>query len=107
MQRALPLATSKPSILKGLPTYPWDHDSLNWRESRASRLFRSAPPPHELLGRPTILDENGRREVHWRQIFKLRELPWVSGHIIQGKVLFPATGYLTMAYEAAVRLVDD
>ncbi|KAI9654398.1 MAG: Type I Iterative PKS [Bathelium mastoideum] len=108
MQRALPLARpEKPSILKGLPTYPWDHDSLVWRESRASRLFRNGQPPHELLGRPTTLGECGRREVHWRQVFKLSELPWVSGHTIQGEVLFPATGYVTMAYEAAVRLVDD
>ncbi|KAL1801719.1 hypothetical protein ACET3X_002061 [Alternaria dauci] len=107
VQQALPLTKSKPSILKGLPTYPWDHESLNWRESRASRLFRSAPPQHELLGRPTTLGENGRREVHWRQVFNLSELPWVKGHTIQGEVLFPATGYVTMAYEAAVRLVDD
>lgn len=108
MQRALPLASPKtPSILKGLPTYPWDHDNLNWRESRISRLFRSAPPLHELLGRPTTLGEQGRREVHWRQVFKLSELPWVNGHTIQGEVLFPATGYITMAYEAAIRLVDD
>lgn len=107
MQRALPLSsTKKPSILKGLPTYPWDHDSLCWRESRASRLFRNGQPPHELLGQPTILGENGRREVHWRQVFKLSELPWVSGHTIQGEVLFPATGYVTMAYEAAMRLVN-
>ncbi|KAF2763053.1 hypothetical protein EJ05DRAFT_459880 [Pseudovirgaria hyperparasitica] len=106
--RALPLASpKKPSILKGLPTYPWDHDTLNWRESRASRLFRGGQPPHELLGRPTILGEQARREVYWRQVFKLNELPWVRGHTIQGEVLFPATGYLTMAYEAAVRLVDD
>ncbi|KAJ4370703.1 hypothetical protein N0V83_005224 [Neocucurbitaria cava] len=108
MQRALPIASpKKPSILKGLPTYPWDHDSLCWRESRASRLFRNGQPQHELLGQPTILGESGRREVHWRQVFKLSELPWVSGHTIQGEVLFPATGYVTMAYEAAVRLVDD
>ena len=108
MQRALPPASpKKPSILKGLPTYPWDHDGLVWRESRASRLFRThTQPPHELLGRPTTLGEHGRREVHWRQVFKLSELPWVNGHTIQGEVLFPATGYLTMAYEAAVRLVE-
>jgi acyl transferase domain-containing protein/nucleoside-diphosphate-sugar epimerase/SAM-dependent methyltransferase/NAD(P)-dependent dehydrogenase (short-subunit alcohol dehydrogenase family) len=108
MQRALPLTSpKKPSILKGLPTYPWDHDSLVWRESRASRLFRNGQPQHELLGRPTTLGEDGRREIHWRHVFKLNELPWVSGHTIQGQVLFPATGYVTMAYEAAVRLVDD
>ncbi|KAI9759122.1 MAG: Polyketide synthase 19 [Chaenotheca gracillima] len=109
MQRAFPQASPKnPVILKGLPTYPWDHDSLIWRESRASRIFRTeSQPRHELLGLPVTLGEHGRREVHWRQVFKVSELPWVSGHAIQGEVLFPATGYLTMAYEAAVRLVDD
>ena len=109
MHRALPQAgPKKPSILKNLPGYPWDHDSLIWRESRASRVFRSQNQPrHELLGHPVTLGEHSRREVHWRQIFKLGELPWVTGHNIQGEVLFPATGYLTMAYEAAIRLVDN
>lgn len=108
MQRALPPSSlKKPSILKGLPTYPWDHDSLVWRESRASRLFRNNQAPHELLGRATVLGEDDRREVHWRQVFKLSELPWVNGHNIQGEVLFPATGYVTMAYEAAVRLISE
>ncbi|CAH0051607.1 unnamed protein product [Clonostachys solani] len=108
IQRALPLAgPEKPSTLKGLPTYPWDHDILVWRESRTSRLFRQNQPLHELLGRATTLGEQARREVHWRQVFKLSELPWINGHTIQGEVLFPATGYVTMAYEAAVRLVDD
>lgn len=108
MQRALPLAgPGKFAILKGLPTYPWDHDSLVWRESRASRLFRGSDSQHELLGRATVLGEEARREVHWRQVVKLSELPWVSGHTIQGEVLFPATGYVTMAYEAGVRLLDN
>ncbi|KAL5325443.1 hypothetical protein ACEPPN_006568 [Leptodophora sp. 'Broadleaf-Isolate-01'] len=106
--QALPLHSPKePSILKDLPTYPWDHDSLNWRESRANRMFRNGPAPHELLGRPNVLGDKGRREVHWRQVFKLSELPWVRGHTIQGEVIFPGTGYVAMAYEAAVRLVDD
>ena len=106
--QALPLESSKePSILKDLPTYPWDHDTLNWRESRANRMFRNGPAPHELLGRPNILGEKGKREVQWRQVFKLSELPWVRGHTIQGEVIFPGTGYVSMAYEAAVRLVDN
>ncbi|KAL4986624.1 hypothetical protein BDW68DRAFT_178641 [Aspergillus falconensis] len=99
--------STKPSILKGLPTYPWYHDNLVWRESRASHLFRNSQPPHELLGRPTALGEDGRREIHWRQVFKLSELPWVNGHTIQGQVPFPRQDTWTMAYESAVRLVDD
>lgn len=109
MHRAFPQPSAKnPVILKGLPPYPWDHDSLIWRESRASHTFRTqSQPRHELLGFAITFGENRKREVHWRQVFKLSELPWVRGHAIQGEVLFPATGYLTMAYEAAVRLVDN
>ncbi|KAL9086280.1 MAG: hypothetical protein Q9165_007195 [Trypethelium subeluteriae] len=109
VHQAFPQASPKNLvILKGLPTYSWDHDGLIWRESRPSRIFRTqSEPRHELLGHPVTLGEHSRREVHWRQVFKLSELPWVSGHTIQGEVLFPATAYLTMAYEAAVRLVDD
>lgn len=106
--QALPLESWKETnILKDLPTYPWDHDNLNWRESRANRMFRNGPAPHELLGRPNVLGEKGNREVHWRQVFKLNELPWVRGHTIQGEIIFPGMGYVSMAYEAAVRLADD
>lgn len=96
-------------ILKGLPPRAWDHSALIWRESRSSRKFRTqqSQPSNELLGFATVLGEQDRREVHWRQIYKLSELPWVRGHTIQGEILFPAAAYLTMAYEAAVRLVDD
>ena len=31
----------------------------------------------------------------------------MAGHRIQGEVLFPASGYLSMTYEAAFRLGDD
>ncbi|CAK3779972.1 probable polyketide synthase [Lecanosticta acicola] len=97
------------AILKGLPPYPFDHNGLIWRESRASHKFRTQQHQsrHELLGFPAVLGEQDKREVHWHQVLKPRELPWVRGHTIQGEVLFPATAYLTMAYEAAVRLADD
>ena len=108
MLRAFPRPKQSRNVkLKGLPSYPWDHDSLIWRESRTSRNFRTQDNPHELLGHAVTLGEYNKREIHWRQVLKLSELPWVRGHTIQGQVLFPATGYLTMAYEAAVRLLDE
>ncbi|KAK2591733.1 Polyketide synthase 19 [Conoideocrella luteorostrata] len=98
----------KPAMLKGLPTYSWDHDSLLWKESRASRIFRSqSRPRHELLGHAVTYGEGNAREVHWKQIFRLNELPWLRGHRIQTEVMFPASGYVSMAYEAAMYLVDD
>ncbi|KAL4881198.1 hypothetical protein BJY04DRAFT_218375 [Aspergillus karnatakaensis] len=96
------------TILKGLPAYSWDHPSLIWKESRSARVFRSHDQPrHELLGHPVTHGEHDRREVHWKQLLRLSEIPWLVGHRIQGEVLFPASGYLSMAYEAATRLVDQ
>lgn len=98
----------KLTILKGLPAYSWDHPNLIWKESRSARLFRAQTQArHELLGHSVTHGERDKREVHWKQLLRLNELPWLAGHRIQGEVLFPASGYLSMTYEAAIRLVDD
>ena len=107
--RAFPGGKSqKLTILKGLPTYSWDHPSLIWKESRSARIYRTQTQArHELLGHSVTHGERDKREVHWKQLIRLSELPWLAGHRIQGEVLFPASGYLSMTYEAAVRLVDE
>ncbi|KAL8364893.1 hypothetical protein RB595_003939 [Gaeumannomyces hyphopodioides] len=94
------------AILKDLPTYPFDHGTVHWKESRASALVRTrSQPRHQLLGHATTFGSGKRREVHWRQVLRVAEIPWLNGHRIQGEYLFPATGFVTMAYEAAIRLV--
>ncbi|KAF5026352.1 hypothetical protein F66182_1560 [Fusarium sp. NRRL 66182] len=109
MQRAFATGEEdrgRPAILKDLPSYPFDHSTAYWRESRASALFRTKNQPrHQLLGHSTAFGSGKQREVHWRQVFRLAEIAWLRGHRIQGEYLFPATGYVTMAYEAATRLV--
>ncbi|KAJ3496488.1 hypothetical protein NLG97_g2618 [Lecanicillium saksenae] len=96
----------RPVLLKDLPSYPFNHDTIHWKESRSSALFRTqSQTQHQLLGHCTMFGSDGRHEVHWRQILKLDEISWLQGHKIQGEYLFPAMGYVTMAYEAAVRLV--
>ena len=109
LRRAFPSGKpQKLSILKGLPAYSWDHPSLIWKESRSSRIFRAqSQSRHELLGHSITHGERDKREVHWKQLLRLNELPWLAGHRIQGEVLFPASGYLSMTYEAAIRLADD
>ena len=39
-------------------------------------------------------------EYKWRNYLKLNEIPWLSGHQIQGQTIYPAAGYLVMALEA-------
>ncbi|OPB36124.1 hypothetical protein A0O28_0108990 [Trichoderma guizhouense] len=92
--------------LKDLPPYPWDHASRLWKESRKSRIYRSRKNPiHELLGYPTSHGNN--REVTWRNVMRIQEMEWLRGHIFQNQVLFPAAGYVSMAYEASIRLAAE
>ncbi|KAI3061119.1 hypothetical protein CBS147353_10053 [Aspergillus niger] len=88
------------TILKALPSYPWDHERLYWRESRASKEYRTRAPPHELLG---VCVEQSEHLWRWRNILHPREISWLQDHRFQGEMLFPAAGYCIMAMEAALR----
>lgn len=90
-------------VLKNLPSYVWDHTQIHWRESRMGQNYRlGKQPPHDLLGR---LWNDARYEHVWRNFFNLNEMPWVKGHVFQGQVLFPATGYISLAVDAAKAFV--
>ncbi|KAL2284183.1 hypothetical protein FJTKL_09154 [Diaporthe vaccinii] len=96
---------ARPQVLKNLPSYAWDHSQIHWRESRVVRNYRlGKQPPHDLLGR---LWHDAQYEHIWRNIFQLKEMPWVKGHVFQGQVLFPATGYIGLAVDAAKAFVAD
>ena len=89
-----------PTILQELPSYPWNRDRLFWYEARKSRVNRlRQDPAHVLLG--TRTDSTNEREYRWRNYISSKEIPWLSGHSIQGQTLFPAAGFLVMAVEAA------
>ncbi|GAQ44038.1 hybrid NRPS/PKS enzyme [Aspergillus niger] len=93
-------SSSIPTILHELPSYPWNHDRLFWYEARKSRVNRlRQDPAHVLLG--TRTDSINEREYRWRNYISSKEIPWLSGHSIQGQTLFPAAGFLVMAVEAA------
>ncbi|KAI2791888.1 Hybrid PKS-NRPS synthetase lepA [Penicillium oxalicum] len=88
-----------PRLLKDLPNYSWDHERVYWRESRISAKFRRGNDLfHELLGRRTHDDTD--RELRWRNILKLSELPWVQGHTIMDEALLPGASYVAIAFQA-------
>jgi len=88
-----------PPLLVDLPPYPFDHDRTFWHESRISKDYRHRHhSPHELLG--SLAADVNRVEPRWRRFIKLEETPWLRGHVVQGQVVFPAAGYLTMAIQA-------
>nr|BBJ34510.1 putative PKS-NRPS [Alternaria solani] len=86
--------------IKGLPSYSWDHDQIYWRESAQSRRYRTGRDKgNELLGR-RVTDDN-EREMRWRNLLRLTEMPWLRGHEVLGEVLLPGAAYVSFAIEAA------
>lgn len=100
-----PSGSYRRRVEKGLPPYHWDHTKPFLKESRKSKMWRTRRGPiHDLLG--TISSSNSH-EVRWRNIMKLSEMDWLRGHRFQGQVLFPATGYVSMAYDAIIHIVGN
>ncbi|KAK3347608.1 LOW QUALITY PROTEIN: putative polyketide synthase [Neurospora tetraspora] len=99
-------AVTTSNIMKfvpGLPTYPWNHSSRYWIESRVNKDIRHKRfPPHELLGMPV----SGATTPAWRNFIRLVDLPWIGDHRVDGMVVLPGAAYVSMAIEA-VRLVTD
>jgi acyl transferase domain-containing protein len=87
-------------FLRDLPQYPWNHDRILWAESRRTKLFyKQEGGFHDLLG---VRDSDGTDQVwRWQNILKVKELPWLLGHALQGQTVFPGTGYIALAVEAA------
>ncbi|KAB8271955.1 putative polyketide synthase [Aspergillus minisclerotigenes] len=90
-------------VLTDVLPYPWQHGTRYWKESRMVREWRlSEVPPHELLGSRST--ESTSLEPAWRQFISLENVSWLSDHIVEGKVVFPAAAYIAMAGEAILQL---
>lgn len=88
-------------LIKGLPTYRWNHETKYWHEARSSRKMRlRSQPVHPLLG--DITSDSALHHMSWRNLLRVREMEWLSGHAVQSQVVFPAAGYLATALEAAL-----
>ncbi|KAK4119459.1 putative polyketide synthase [Parathielavia appendiculata] len=90
-----------------LPTYPWTHEHEYWAESRKSKIYTTQSGKfhdHDLLG---LREPDGLvDELRWRHTLSVNDLKWLSGHTLQGQVVFPATGYVCMVTEAAMQMVQ-
>ncbi|KAF3395631.1 Compactin diketide synthase mokB [Talaromyces pinophilus] len=94
------------SVLYSLPSYAWDHSKKHWHESRLSRDYRLRKHPyHDLLG--TRMTDNTPLRPSWRHLVGVEGLPWLKDHVVDGLIIFPGSGYLCMAIEAASQLAQD
>lgn len=90
-------------VLKGMPSYQWNHERAYWRESRRSRRLRTRKVRvNPILG--AVEPETSTTQQRWRNILREREIPWLSGHQLQGRTVFPAAGYVSTLIEAVRQL---
>jgi hybrid polyketide synthase/nonribosomal peptide synthetase ACE1 len=92
------------SVVQDLPPYPFDHHRSYWISSRIPNHFKHRDPNHvtnPVLGNPCS-EATTPGEFQWRKILQPTEMSWLKGHMLQGQTVFPATGYVSMAVEAAI-----
>ena len=80
-----------------LPTYPWQRERY-WHESEGSRERRLDPATDPFLRRDTK-----RVAPTWETWLDREEMPALADHRVQGRVIFPAAGFLEIVFEAADR----
>ncbi|KAJ6195904.1 polyketide synthase [Bipolaris maydis] len=98
--------TNPVPTLMTLPGYKWDHSKQFWKEGRKSLVYRTrSEKAHPLLGKRAVDDID--EEKRWENCLRLQDLPWLSGHVVQGQVVYPAAAYLVMALAASRTLVSE
>ncbi|KAK7224846.1 hypothetical protein V2G26_012849 [Clonostachys chloroleuca] len=94
------------NVLQDLPPYSWNHSTEYWHMSRQTSAIAHRPDKvHELLGHLT--PDSTEREQIWRHSICPRELPWLSGHRVQGQIVYPGAAYIVTVIEACLKLTTD
>jgi NADPH:quinone reductase-like Zn-dependent oxidoreductase/malonyl CoA-acyl carrier protein transacylase len=97
---AINLLRQKPELLIDIPRYPWNHKTRYWHEGRVVKKHKGRTMRrHDLLG--TLANYSNDLEPTWRNIIRLDDLPWLRHHQIQSLTLFPMSGFISIAIEAA------
>ena len=94
------------NLLTNLPPYSWTYDShVLWNEGRQSRELRNRKyGHHELLGLQ-MLGGSGIVTT-WRNMLKVKDVPWLESHKLGEDIVFPAAGFIAMAIEGICQVMD-
>ncbi|KAL3426470.1 beta-ketoacyl synthase domain-containing protein [Phlyctema vagabunda] len=91
--------TSGAKALDNIPTYAWDHRKF-WAETRVIKELRTRTSRHSLLGAriPGTIPSCPQ----WRNYLRADEIPWLVQHVVDGRAIYPAAAFISMAIEAIV-----
>lgn len=96
----------KGEVLVELPRYQWNYAKNLWAEPRQSAEQRAPKHArHDILG--SRMPGGSQSEPIWRNVLRIRDVPWLRGHSLGGEAVFPAAGYFSMAMEAATQINED
>ena len=100
------IASARGSILVDLPAYQWNYTKNLWAEPRQSAEHRAPRyDRHDILGRR--MPGDSAHSPMWRNVLRIRDVPWLRHHSLGGEAVFPAAGYFSMAMEAITQLNED
>ncbi|KAI4282897.1 MAG: hypothetical protein L6R38_002591 [Xanthoria sp. 2 TBL-2021] len=89
-----------------LPPYQYTYGSVKYYESRPSKEYRLRDiARHDLLG--SQVPGTSKIQPQWRNLLRVKDVPWLSDHRLLPDVVFPAAGFLAQAIEAATRLYQN
>lgn len=94
-----------PNVVTDLPPYRFHYCEMLWNESRSSLEYRQRKyPHHELLG--SLLPGGNGHDFIFRNVLKVDHVSWLKDHKLVDTIVFPGSGYLCMAMEAAAQVTD-
>lgn len=89
-----------------LPPYQYTYGPIKYHESRASKEYRLRKVPrHDLLG--SKIAGTTRLRPQWRNMLRLRDLPWLDDHRVPPHVLHPGAAHIVMAMLAAEQAYNE
>ncbi|EED13647.1 polyketide synthase, putative [Talaromyces stipitatus ATCC 10500] len=72
-------------------------------ENRFNKEYRTRKHPrHDILG--TRVPGGSRTHPQWRNVLRLKDLPWLEDHKLLPHAVLPGAAYITMAIEAVSQL---
>ena len=89
-----------------LPPYQYTYGPIKYHESRASKEYRFRKVPrHDLLG--SKIAGTTRLRPQWRNMLRLKDLPWLDDHRVPPHVLHPGAAHIVMAMLAAEQAYNE